>query len=67
MIVTISRGVIDSNRKHHRYDPPISVRKTRSGPVVYRTNVLTLDAGARIVYSPDEPLSCGARLWIETP
>jgi hypothetical protein len=21
---------------------------------------------ARVVYSPDKPLSCGARVWIET-
>lgn len=34
-------------------------------------NTLTIrdkdgEAVARIVYSPDKPLSCGARVWIET-
>ena len=22
--------------------------------------------GSRVVYSPDKPLSCGAKVWIET-
>jgi hypothetical protein len=36
----------------------------------YASEVLILDKDgqecAKIVYSPDNPLSCGARVWIET-
>lgn len=36
----------------------------------YANTVALLDADgrevARVIYSPDKPLSCGARVWIET-
>lgn len=36
----------------------------------YGNNVLVYDkngeVAARIIYSPDKPLSCGAKVWIET-
>jgi len=36
----------------------------------YKTNNyahrVTINGPAEVVYSPDKPLSCGARVWIET-
>jgi hypothetical protein len=36
----------------------------------YKTNdyakKVTIDGPSQIVYSPDKPLSCGARVWLET-
>lgn len=29
-------------------------------------NEVYIDGPCRIIYSPDKPLSCGARVWIET-
>jgi hypothetical protein len=29
-------------------------------------NGVEIEGPSRIVYSPDKPLSCGARVWIET-
>jgi hypothetical protein len=29
-------------------------------------NNVTIHGPSKIVYSPDKPLSCGARVWIET-
>jgi hypothetical protein len=31
-----------------------------------RCNAVLVLGPSRIVYSPDKPLSCGARVWIET-
>jgi len=31
-----------------------------------RCNAVSVLGPSRIVYSPDKPLSCGARVWIET-
>ena len=31
-----------------------------------KCNEVMIQGGSRIVYSPDEPLSCGAKVWIET-
>ena len=44
-------------------EPPIIIRdgrKRRYG------NSVEIKGPCRLVYSPDTPLDCGARLWIET-
>lgn len=45
-------------------DRPVLTVKT------YRTNVtcneVEIDGPSTLVYRPDKPLSCGARVWIET-
>lgn len=43
--------------------PPIIVR---SGKQRTYGNTIEIDGPCRIVYSPDKPLDCGARVWIET-
>lgn len=63
--VHVNRNTIDSNRKHHKSDPPIKVQRGRYGQSMY-FNSVELPAGSRIVYSADEHLlPCGARLVIE--
>lgn len=44
-------------------EPPISV-KTYKGNV--KCFEVEIKGPSKMVYSPDKPLSCGARLWIET-
>ena len=43
--------------------PPIIIREGNKRD--YGTEIL-IDGPCKIVYSPDKPLDCGARLWIET-
>ena len=31
-----------------------------------RCNEVLINGPSRVVYSPDKPLSCGAKVWIET-
>lgn len=60
----INRNVIDSNRKHGKDDPPITIRHGKSGQPRYGSSVV-LPAESRIVYDPDgRILPCGARLVI---
>lgn len=60
----INRGVIDGNRKHGRFDPPITFRKGKRGKATYCMEV-ALPPDSRMVYSPHEPiLPCGARLVV---
>jgi len=51
-----------------QHEPPITVKDYKSNR--YASNVSIRDSEgnevARVVYSPDKPLSCGARVWIET-
>jgi len=43
--------------------PVLSV-KTYKGNTT--CNSVTIHGPSRVVYSPEHPLSCGARVWIET-
>lgn len=44
-------------------EPPLIIR---SGKARAYANEIEITGPCRIVYRPDQPLSCGARLWIET-
>jgi hypothetical protein len=44
-------------------EPVITVKTYKSN--TYCHEVL-IDGSCRVVYSPDKPLSCGAKVWIET-
>jgi hypothetical protein len=62
--VHVNKNVIASNLKHGRNEPPIAIRRTKTGAAEYAHEV-RLIGEARVVYRPDQPLKCGARLWIE--
>lgn len=61
--IHVDKRVIMANLKHGRNDPPVTVQ-TSKGSV--KTYGVTIFGPSRMVYSPDKPLSCGARLWLET-
>ena len=61
--IHVNKHVIAANLKHGRNDPPISVKRGKENIGAYRVKVL---GPAEVIYSPDKPLHCGARLWIET-
>lgn len=60
----INRGVIDSNRKHGRNDPPIKTQLGKYGKPEYGHRCI-LPAGSEIIYDHEGTiLPCGARLVI---
>jgi len=62
-IIHINQLVIRANRKNKTNAPPISVNRVGIKTCAYGVDI----AGpSRIVYAPDEPLSSGAHVWIET-
>ena len=65
MFIHINSNVIKSNKKHNKMDPPITVRRVKS-KVEARYHELIIDGPCKFVYAPDNPLSCGARVWSET-
>lgn len=69
-IIHVNSNTIRSNRKNEDKSAPLSVRKTRSGKAAYCNEVNIHDAEgnvvARVVYEPENALSCGAQVWIET-
>ena len=67
-IVHVNQHKIRANLKHNTRDPVLTVKDYKTNR--YTSNAIIKDDDgnevARVVYSPDKPLSCGARVWIET-
>ena len=61
--IHINQHVIRANKKNGEANPPITVKCGRENHYTYAAEI---DGLSRIVYSPDKPLSCGAKVWIET-
>jgi hypothetical protein len=43
-------------------EPVLTVKTYKSNTYAHEVEIL---GPSRVVYSPDKPLSCGARVWIE--
>lgn len=67
-IVHVNQHKIRENLKQGTVNPVLTVKDYKSNK--YANNAIIRDASgnevARVVYSPNKPLSCGARVWIET-
>ena len=62
-IIHINQHIIKSNAKTGQRDPVITVKTYKDNTYGHEVYV---DGPCKIVYSPDKPLSCGAKVWIET-
>ena len=63
-IIHVNQHNIKHNAKHPGDQRPVLTVKTYKSNT--RTNHVTVDGPCQIVYSPDKPLSCGAKVWITT-
>jgi hypothetical protein len=64
-IIHVNQAHIRANiRKDPSNREPVLTVKTYKSNVY--ANTVSLEGPSRVVYSPDKPLSCGARVWIET-
>jgi len=61
--IHINQHVIRANKKNGTTNPVITVKTSKSNN--YATEVEILGK-SKVIYSPNKPLSCGARVWIET-
>ena len=61
--IHVNQHKIRSNKKHNLNEPVITVKTSKSNIYGHEVEVL---GPSKIIYSPDKPLSCGARVWIET-
>jgi len=62
-IIHVNQHVIRSNHKTGVLEPVITVKQGKKNTYAHEVEIL---GPSRVVYSPDKPLSCGARVWIET-
>jgi hypothetical protein len=67
-ILHINQHVIKRNAKEGTRDPVITVKSGRTNRYAHEAIIRDREGNevARVVYSPDKPLSCGARVWITT-
>jgi hypothetical protein len=61
--IHVNQFVIRSNRRDGLNDAPLRVKTSTENACAHE---VVVDGPSRVVYSPDRPLSCGARVWIET-
>jgi hypothetical protein len=67
--IHVNQLIIKANQKNpDQNQPPLTVKTSKENIKANQVEILD-DNGqvlATVVYSPDKPLSCGARVWIET-
>jgi hypothetical protein len=62
-IIHVNQHVVRANAKNGTHDPVLTVKTYKSNTYA---NEVTIKGDSKVVYSPDKPLSCGAKVWIET-
>ena len=62
-IIHVNQHVIKNNAKTGRKDPVLTVKTYKSNRYAHEVTII---GSSKVVYSPDKPLSCGAKVWIET-
>lgn len=69
-IVHVNQHKIRANIKKdvHDLEPVLTVKTYKSNNYGYQAIIKDENGKevARVIYSPHKPLSCGARVWIET-
>lgn len=61
--IHINQHIIKANKKNGTNDPAVTVKIGKSNK---RYHVVDICGPSKVIYSPNKPLSCGARCWIET-
>ena len=61
--IHINQHKIRSNKKPNLNEPVITVKTSKPNDYAHEVQV---HGPSKVVYSPDKPLSCGAKVWIET-
>jgi hypothetical protein len=61
--IHVNQHAIRRNRVAGSNEPPLTIKTYHSNTKARRVEIL---GPSEVVYSPDKPLPCGARVWIET-
>jgi len=61
--IHVNMHVIRKNNKTGERNPVLTVKTSKSNKYAHEVYI---DGPSKVIYSPDKPLSCGARVWIET-
>lgn len=62
-IIHVNQHVVRANTKNGTKEPVLTVKTYKDNKYA---NEIEIKGESKVVYSPDKPLSCGAKVWIET-
>jgi hypothetical protein len=67
-IIHVNQHVIKSNSKKGENEPVLTCKTYKENRYASEVEILDKDGEvvAKVIYRPDNPLSCGAKVWIET-
>ena len=61
--IHVNMHIIRKNNKTGERNPVLTVKTSKSNQYAHEVQI---DGPSKVIYSPDKPLSCCARVWIET-
>lgn len=66
--IHVNQHIIRRNAKTGEREAPLTCKSYRDNIRAHQVEILGRDGEviATVIYSPDRPLACGARVWIET-
>ena len=67
-VIHVNQHVIKSNAKRNERKPVLTCKTYKTNDYAHEVLIYGQDdrVAAKVIYSPDKPLSCGAKVWIET-
>ena len=61
--ISVNANVVRKNQATGAREPALTIKHKGN---TFKATEAQINGASRIVYSHDEPLPCGARVWIET-
>lgn len=67
-IIHVNQHKVKSNSKNNAQEPVLTCKTYKSNDYAHEAIICDKNGEevARIIYKPNDPLSCGAKVWIET-
>ena len=67
-IIHVNQHVIKRNTKSGERESVLTCKTYKTNDYAHEALIYGQDGklAAKVIYSPDKPLSCGAKVWIET-
>ena len=67
-VIHVNQHIIKRNAKQKENQPVLTCKTYKSNNYAHEALIYGQDGkvAAKVIYSPDKPLSCGAKVWIET-
>lgn len=62
-IIHVNQLVIRANHKTGARAPVFTIKTWKTN---FKANAVRIEGPSQLVYSPDKPLACGAKAWLET-